>query len=158
MRLSRDFDDRRPKRQPRTRWKVGLAQVEVDEQLIAGQRPTVLRLREERNRPGVHHVQLHVGVRRAIGGPRALSLVPTVADESDGRVEIRLLKNLPGAGVRPPNDQLQRPLIFGRPQDVFETRFDFLGRQLPHAHISPFAHVSPRWLYPAPRTSRLAPD
>jgi hypothetical protein len=89
-------------------------------------------------------------MRRAIGGPRALSLVPTVADESHDRVEIRLLKNLPSAGVRPPNDQLQSPLIFGRPQDVFETRFDFFGRQLPHAYISPFAHVSPRWLHLAP--------
>ena len=41
VRLVGDLDDRRPERQARARREVGLAQVEVEVELVAGQRPAV---------------------------------------------------------------------------------------------------------------------
>src|SRR6185295_6661760 len=66
MRLRGHLDDRRSDGQPRSRRQVGGAEVEVNDELIAGKWPAVWRLRHEGDGARVDDVQLHVGMRPAI--------------------------------------------------------------------------------------------
>ena len=65
--LTRHFEQRCPNGQSRSRRQVRRAQVQVEVQLIAGERPTLPVLGHERNEACVDDVDLHVGVRRLSG-------------------------------------------------------------------------------------------
>ena len=62
VRLRRHLDNRRSERQPRAGGKILVGEIEIDIQLIAGERPSIVRLRDERNRPRIHDVDLHLGI------------------------------------------------------------------------------------------------
>ena len=69
MRLSGDLNDRIAESEPGAGRQIVQAQVEIDVQLIAGQRPTVFLLGNQSNGSCVHERQLRVGVGRPIRGP-----------------------------------------------------------------------------------------
>jgi hypothetical protein len=79
---------------------LGPAEVEVDEELVPGERPALRIDGDECGGPGVHQRQLPIGVRCAAGAP-------VVADESDLGVELRGLANFALVDHGTAHDQLQ---------------------------------------------------
>src|SRR5438105_3645911 len=71
VRLGGDLDDRGAQLDTRSRWQVGLAQVEVDVELIAGELPPVRLHGYQRSGSRVHQVELHVRMRGPVGSPAA---------------------------------------------------------------------------------------
>jgi len=136
VRLAGDLDDGGSQRELRAGRKIVLAEIEVDEQLIARERPTVLSLSEQRDRARVDDVQLHIGMRRSICRPAALSLRPAVAYEAGRHVELRFVENFARANPRAPNDQVEHAVVFWRLFDSVKTGFDLVCTQMPHAHSS----------------------
>ena len=61
-----DLDDRSADPQTLPNRQVGFAQIKVNKELIASQRPAFLRLGNQVNGPCVHYIQLHIWVRCAI--------------------------------------------------------------------------------------------
>ncbi len=72
-----------------------------------GQRPARRVAGEEGDHPGAHHVELHLGVRAAVGGPAAAALHPGVADQADGQVELALVEHLALARRGAAHDELE---------------------------------------------------
>src|SRR5262245_39463755 len=60
----RHFDESRSYRQPRPDWKVPVAQVQIDVELIPGEGPPLPVLSDQGDDAGVHDVQLAIGMRR----------------------------------------------------------------------------------------------
>ena len=58
--------------------------IEVDVELIAGQRPTVHRTSHRHGRPRVHQVQLHLRMWAAISRPARRPLVPRIPHDAIG--------------------------------------------------------------------------
>ena len=77
-------------RQPGPGRQVGLRQVEVDVQLVAGERHPLRPVGHELGGPGVHDVELHLGVGGAVRRALAAPLEPPVADEADLEVQLPL--------------------------------------------------------------------
>ena len=100
VRLIGDLHDRLADAQPGARRQLLGAEVEVDVQLVAGERPPLRRTGDQRHGPDVHDVELHVGMGRAVGRARAGPLVPRVADEADGQVELGDVEDLALAETR----------------------------------------------------------
>ena len=92
-------------RQPGPGRQVGRRQVEVDVELVAGQRHPLRPVGHERGGPGVHDVELHLGVGGAVRRALAAPLEPGVADEPDLEVELPLAQHLALAGPGAPYDE-----------------------------------------------------
>src|SRR4051794_21921015 len=122
--LGGDLDHRLSDRQLRTRGHIRDAEIEIDEQLIAGQMPAALVLRDECHNPRVHQVELHVWMRAAVGGPPAAAMPPTIADETVDEIELPFGENFPLPPLRPPNDHLQHAIVGRRSIDLIEPRLE----------------------------------
>jgi hypothetical protein len=139
VRLGGHLDHRGSDRQPGARGEIALAEIEIDEQLIAREVPAALVLRQQCDHARVHQVQLHLGVRRAVGRALAAADLPAVADQAVGQIELPLLQDFALADLRPPDDHLQHATVCRRPADLRQPSFQFLGGQLLHGQhvISP---------------------
>ena len=112
VRLVGDLDDRGAEVELGARREVGAGQVEVDEELIAGLRPTVAIVTgEQRDRPGVHDRDLALGLGRAVLGLAAAPLLPRVADETDVLVQLAGVEQLALAHGRAADDELDEPVV-----------------------------------------------
>ena len=148
-----DLDDGVADLQPRARRQLLRAEVEVDVELVAGERPAVTGAGDEGDRPGVHHVQLHLRVRRAVVQPPARTVLPRVADESDGHVELAAVEHLALADPRASDDHLQRAgADRGRPYLV-EPGLQLLRGEVRHRRhlLAPAAASRNRFTPGAPR-------
>ncbi len=100
------LEDRRPRLQPRARWQVLVAQVEIDVQLVPGERPAIAMTGDEVDHPGVHERHLRESSVVAVNvGARP----PAVADEAVLEVEDAFLQDLALALRRTAHDELHRP-------------------------------------------------
>ena len=82
------------------------AQVEVDVELVAGERPALAALRHERDGADVGERELRLRIRRTVFGAARASCPPRVADETFGGVERSLVEELALAHVGPTDDEL----------------------------------------------------
>jgi hypothetical protein len=114
MRQRADFQHRGTDCDSRSGGKVFLAEVHVDEELIAGETPTIFVLRDKIRNPRVHDVDLHLRVWTTVGGFGTSASAPTIADQSSHRIEFRFFENLALVDSRPPHDQLDHAIVFGR--------------------------------------------
>jgi len=115
-----DFKHCRADLETRPGWEVLGAQVEVHVQLIAGEGPPLaVAARDEVDGPSVHERHLRARV-------RVVAQRVAVADESR-EVEHALVQDLALALGRSPDDQLHRPEIGRRVEDVRESRFESIG-------------------------------
>ena len=112
--FGRDRNDRRSQPQPGTRRQIVHAQVQIDEQLVARERPAGGVLRDQGNRAAVHDVDLHLVMRRPIRRARALALSPVVPDEALGETQLSDLQHLAFRDRRPSDDQLHHTGVPGR--------------------------------------------
>jgi hypothetical protein len=87
VRLGRDFNNSLALFQPSSRRQVLAAQIQVNIQLIPGQRPTITGLSDPFDGSGIHDIQLHVGVRAAIIRERTALGFPIVADQAIGQIQ-----------------------------------------------------------------------
>jgi hypothetical protein len=161
MRLGRHFDHRGADADARAGRHVVPAQIEIDIQLIARKGPAGRILRHERDRAGVHDVDLHVGMRRLpVGAARARAEPPRVADESLDEIELRFVEQLARVRARPAHDQLQLSSVLRRGPDHLEAGFELGGRQVGHEHVQLLMHraISPPAASPssASRSSRTS--
>src|SRR4029079_3147202 len=101
VRLRRHLDQCGSDGQGRARRQVGAAEIEIDEQLIAGEGPPMWRLRDERHRARVHDVQLHLRMRSAVNAPAAAAAGPAVADQPLLHIQPRAPADFPRAHRRP---------------------------------------------------------
>jgi hypothetical protein len=109
-------------REARPRRQVLRAQVEVDVELVACERPALALAGDERRGARVH--QRHLGLRvRAASAP-----APAVADEADVDVELALLQHLALVGRGPAHDQLEHALVGGRGAHLVEPGEDVRHR------------------------------
>ena len=122
VRLVGDLDRCRAEHEPGAGREVVLRQVEVDVQLIAGERPPVGILGDEGDDPGVHHVELHVGMGRSVDGALAAPDVPRIADHATGRGRARPRRGSLARRGWPAHDQIDGAGIGGRLADVVERR------------------------------------
>ena len=90
MGLVGDLDDGRAEGEAGAGRRLLDAQVEVDVELVAGQGPPVGVDRHQGRHPGVHQVELHVGMGRPVLGAVAVPDPPAVADEAVVEVEVTL--------------------------------------------------------------------
>src|SRR5207237_7817127 len=93
VRRLRDLDDGRADLQAGARWEVRVAQVEVDEELVACERPPLRAPGDESGSPGVHQRQLPVRL-GALAGALAPSNGPRVADQTRLAAERGLAQEL----------------------------------------------------------------
>ena len=89
------------------------AQVEVDVELVAGQGPPVGVDRDQGRHPGVHEVQLHVGMGLAVVGAGAAPDPPAVAHQAVVEVEGALDQHLPLTRLGPADDELHPSPVGG---------------------------------------------
>ena len=94
----------------------------------SGQR--FIRVSHERNRSGVHDIDLVFTVRFAIGSALATLCAPRVADEAFIEIELSFVQDLALVHIRPPYNQLQHAVIFRRLLDVLQAGFKLVDRQV----------------------------
>src|SRR5215467_9540194 len=94
--------------------------------------PAALGLRNEGDEPLVDQIQLHVGMRCAVGGPLAAADLPAVADEPLHQIQLSLVEDFPLADLRPADDHLENATVPRRPDDVIQPRFEFARSQMSH--------------------------
>jgi len=110
-----DLDHRRADRQPGAGRQVLAADVEVDVELVAGERPAVAGAGHQRCGPRVHDRDLASW----ITGP----VEPAVADQAGVGVDLGLGEHLPLPLGWAADDQLEGALVGGGVADVVQTRF-----------------------------------
>ena len=86
--------------------------IEVDEQLIAGQRPARLVCRRAARSRARSRRDLRVGVRRPSAEKRAPPVLPAVADQSLIQVKLGGTRALPARLPRPPDDRPARLVLW----------------------------------------------
>ena len=111
VRLRGDLDDRRAHRQLRARRQVLSAQIEIDVELVAGERPAIRSLGDQRHHARVGERELHVGVAPAVLGARTAAHTPRVADQSLDQIELGLGDDLADIDGRTPDNELDCPAI-----------------------------------------------
>ena len=127
-----DLDDRGTELEPRAGRQVRGAEVEVEVELVAGERAPFGVDGHQRGEAGVHQRDLHVGVRRAVAGLGARLPTPHVTDESLDEVELGRVEHLAFASCRTTDDELDRPVVGWRPADLGHAREQFLRRAMRH--------------------------
>ena len=105
-------------RQPGARGQVVVGQVQVEVELVSGERAASGVAGEEGDERRAHDVELHVGVRTAVGGAAAGPLGPGVADEADLEVELALGELLALPRRRAAHDELEGAGIPGRGEQL----------------------------------------
>ena len=123
-----DFDDGVADGQARPDGQVLDAEIEVDVELVARERPALPIARDQLGEAGVHHRQLGVVGRRA-------AQVPAVADEPDDGVEVALVEHLAQVDRRATDDQLDRAAVRRGRADVLEAREKLVGGALVHGLV-----------------------
>src|SRR5262249_38730645 len=113
--LRADLEHRRTDLEPRAGLQVLGADVEVDVDLVTGERPPVPRLGDERDRPRVHH--------RDLGFDAAAPLEPRIADETLGGVDSPFLEDLPFVLRRTPDDHLDLAIVPRRAANLVNAGF-----------------------------------
>ena len=93
--------------QPCTRPGVVLAQVEVDVQLVVGQRGAGIITTDETGEPGIDHSELPFGIGER-GSPRLNPLGPRVADQADDKIEYPVVEQCALVDGRAGDDLLER--------------------------------------------------
>src|SRR5687768_4809942 len=126
-----------------------MTQIEIDIQLIARERPAARILRDEGSRAGVHDVDLHLGMRSAVGRPGARAESPRVANQALDRVELPFLEHLALIHARPSHDQLQFTGILGRSPDFLEARLELRRREMRDEHVPLLMHRGAYSVVPA---------
>ena len=107
-----------------------LAQIDVDDELIAGEGPAVLGAGEQGDEAGVDDGDLGCGVGAAVGGARAAAGEPGVADETGIDIQRALGHDLALIHARSLDDHAQGASVGGRLPDMVESCVQILTRQL----------------------------
>ena len=102
------------------------AEVEVDVELVACERPALPVSGDDLGEARVHQGQLRVVGRRG-------AEMPAVADEPDLRVELPFVQDFALVLGRAPDDQLERAVVGGRRADVLQAGEQLLRRRVLHA-------------------------
>src|SRR5487761_375190 len=133
-----ELDHRRPDLNPAAGRQVGETEIEVHEELIAGQGPALALAGDGSRGPRVHQGHLRLRVRSAVGRPAAATRAPAVAHEA-------VVKGEPGFGEDlaliyggSHGDQLDRAAVGRRLANVVESLLE--SSQLVgwvHMHILP---------------------
>src|SRR5690606_10543934 len=82
-----DLQDRAADLEPRPGWEVCGAEIQIQVELIAGERPAVGAPRHQSRGAGIHQVELHVGVRLPVGRAGTGPSLPAVAEEASLQIE-----------------------------------------------------------------------
>ncbi len=130
MRLVRYFDHGGSNHQLCARRQVRRTEIEIDVQLIAGQLPPFFHLRHQRCDARGDHVQLHVGMRRAIRRPVAAPLTPIVADRPFGDVELAFVNHLACAHRGTTDDHFEHAVVARRTPDHGQADLQLTGGQV----------------------------
>ena len=85
-----------------------VGQVEIEQQLVAGEGLALGVLGQELHEAVAHDVELHVGVRGAVRRTTAAAGGPRVADQALGEVEVADLQHLTASRRGPADDRAQR--------------------------------------------------
>src|SRR5690606_23799138 len=102
-------------------------QVEVDEELVARERPTIASTGgDEVDGAAVHDVELCLGVGRSVRGELAPPREVVVADDPDADPELGLVEDLALAQSRSAQDEIDRALIGGADAQVGEAGVELL--------------------------------
>src|SRR6266545_3418100 len=115
------FDNRGADLHSGSGWEVLGAQIEVDVELIAGERPALVVARDQRRGAGVHERQLRFRI-----GPLA-ARAPRVADQSALDVQLGLPERFAFADRGSPRDQLDRSVVVRGRTDLVEPGLKMLG-------------------------------
>src|SRR5580704_10127011 len=114
---------------------IAHAEIEVDVELVAGQRHPVRPARDQLGHPGVHHRHLPLRVSRPVRHARAAAGEPIVPGKPGHGVEQRLARQLPHTDRRAADHQDDPATIPGRITDLAKPRFEALTRQMLHDPI-----------------------
>lgn len=125
-----DLDDRRADGKPGPGRQPGLAEVEIDVELIAGEGPPGAVAGHEVGHPGIHEIELHVRVCRPVVGAAATALAPRVTYHPVIRVELGLLEHLAFVLCGPAHNHGEGPVVTGRGNDGGQTGFELLTRSV----------------------------
>jgi len=87
-------------------------------------------LRDQRHGTRVHHVQLHVRMRRPVRRSLAAAYPPRIADQAFGDVEIAGVQFLAHAQIRAADNQLQLTSVARRLPDLLQPRLELRHRQM----------------------------
>lgn len=113
MGLVGHLQDRRADGQLRTGGQIVNGEIEVDKQLVTCFWPTPPFSCDLADDPGVHQVDLHVGVRAPVVATAARSLAPRVPDQSTLDIQFTDLQDFPFILGRSPDDEFDRSPIPG---------------------------------------------
>jgi hypothetical protein len=102
----RDFQYRLTNRNSLPRGQVVAAQIEINEELIAGQGPSTSVLCYKLDDTAVHYRDLHIGMGAPIFSAPASSLEPIISHQSIDEVEPGMFQLLPLVIFRPAHDHL----------------------------------------------------
>ena len=114
MRRRRHLERRLPEVEHGARGEVVDAEVEIDVDLVAGERHALRRRRHQQRGARVHHRHLRLGIGRSGGPAPAAALTPVVADEALLDVDHHLCRDLPLLHCRAHDQQLDRALVARR--------------------------------------------
>ena len=103
-----DLDHRRSDLQSGPRRQVGRAQIEVDDELVSREWHPLGGTGDEFAHPGVHQIELHVGVCSPVRGTRRTAMTPVVADQTLVGVQLALLQHDPLILTRALDHQVER--------------------------------------------------
>ncbi len=138
VRLRGDFDDGGADLELRADRQIGDRQVEVDEELVTGQRPTrSVAGRNHVDDPAAHHVQLRLGVGRTVIGVRVAALDVVVAGKTTTHDQFPDIEFFAGVDIGSPHDHLDRADA-GRAR----TRSGDAGVDLPGREIHARRHLA----------------
>ena len=115
-------------REHAARREVVHAEVEVDVELITGQRHPLGPARDQLSQPRVHHRDLPVRVSRSISRAGAAAGEPVVPVQPVRRVQHRLGRQIPLAGRGTADDQHDQAAITGGLADLAQPRLQALAR------------------------------
>ncbi len=122
------LDDRRTDAQARPGRRSVDREVEVDDELVAGERPALaVDPGDGLERSGTHDVQLGERIGGAARSPTAATLEVVVADEPHARAQLPDLEYPPFPHRRPGDDQFDDPDVGRRRRDMIEVGIEFLG-------------------------------
>jgi hypothetical protein len=120
MRRVRHFDYRAAERQAGPRWQVGVAQIEVNEELVARKLPAIFVLRYQGDGAGIHDVELHFGMGSAVGCSRTPTCYPAIADEALRRIEVSFFEDFTRFGAGTAYDEMENAFVLRRPSDCVQ--------------------------------------
>ena len=154
-----DLEQRGADREPGPGRQILVAEIQIDDQIVPGERPARLLLGDQRDRARVHDGHLHVGMRPAVGQRHPAALGPVVAVHAAFRAELALRQGDAPVGLGPDHDRLQGPCVPRRKHDPAQSLLQFFQAQMPcHRRLAPTCSKGARRPRSAAARARRCPS